>query len=317
MKCSALLSLTMLAAVLAGGMQTASAQTGVGVPVLVMADDEDRNSVIRTSDVHRRVLLELNRQFAGYDFYVISEDSLVARTGWEMRTRRPKSELLKIAGLACQYNDDTLCPRLVVIYQIRANVTDAGFATEIDVRLTGETRDVQRNSFMNGWEPARMEFAGPRKCESICLEEIIGDHARDIASSLGNVIAMQVAQVTRDGGGMDARAQPGSDPGLVNNYKFTFRDFGMIVISDITRVMESEFPEFVKVGNISGDGSVYVYNYVSRAPANKIYNWMNILLTDMGYTPAAFRVTLRNNREFVVERFGGPPPAKRDGSRFQ
>lgn len=297
----------------------AHAQGGAGLPVIVMAEDSDPNSVKRSSDIHRRVMTELQRQLAEEDWYVIDESAIAAKLDWTFQDRRPKEELVRIVDLACQSDDATLCGRALVVFKIRAAAKDYGFGTKAQVRVTGDIYDVASNQYLAGWEPVRMEFPAPRKCAGVCIEEVVGDHARDIAASLGDVLSDKLAYLDRGDATADT-ADPGWDPGLINNYAFTFRDFTMKEILAITEVMESEFPEFVRVRGVSGDATVYKYNYASRAASDDIYKWMNILLVDMGYGDHEYRVTLRNNREFTVEMLMNDRVrrASRDGaSRFQ
>lgn len=301
----------------AAGFAPAHAEGGEGLPIIVMADDSDPNSVIRSSDIHHRVMTEIQRQFADDDWYVIDENAIAAKMDWKMRDRRPRDELVQVVDLACKSEDATLCGRAMIVFKIRASAKDYGFGTKAQVRLTGDIYDVASNQYLGGWEPMRMEFPAPRKCAGVCIEEVVGDHARDIAASLGVVLSEKLAYLDRGDARAD-QANPDSDPGLINNYNFTFRNFTMKEILAITDVMETEFPDFLSVRGVSGDATVYKYNYASRAKSDDIYKWMNVLLTDMGYDSYEYRVTLRENRLFTVERVikDRGQRAKREG-RFQ
>ncbi len=285
----------------AAGLAPAHAEGGEGLPIIVMAEDSDPNSVTRSSDIHRRVMTEIQRQFADDDWYVIDESAIAAKLDWSMRDRRPKEELIQIVDLACKAEDATLCGRALIVFKIRAAAKDYGFGTKAQVRLAGDIYDVASNQYLGGWEPMRMEFPAPRKCAGVCIEEVVGDHARDIAASLGVVLSEKLAYIDRGDATADY-ASPDSDPGLINNYNFTFRNFTMKEILAVTEVMEAEFPDYVTVRGVSGDATVYKYNYASRAKSDDIYKWMNILFTDMGYEPHEYRVTVRENRLFTVER---------------
>lgn len=278
----------------------AFAKGGQGLPVIVMAEDSDPNSIKRSSDIHRRVMTELQRQLASDDWYVIDESAIAAKMDWNFRDRRPKEELIKVVDLACTAEDATLCGRALVVFKIRAMAKDYGFGTKAQVRINGDIYDVESSQYLAGWEPLKMEFPAPRKCTGICIEEIVGDHARDIAASLGSVLSDKLKYLARSDVS-SSEANNSTDPGLVNNMLFTFRNFSMKEILAVTEVMEKEFPEFVDVRNTSGDATVYKYNYATRATSKDLFKWMNILLSDMGYEEHEFRVTVRNNRNFSVE----------------
>ena len=156
-----------------------------------------------------------------------------------------------------------------------------------------------------------MEFPAPRECAGICIEEIVGDHARDIAASLGDVLSNKLKYLARDDVSSN-NADNRNDPGLINNMNFTFRNFSMKEILAITEVMEKEFPEFVDVRGVSGDATVYKYNYATRATSKDLYKWLNILLLDMGYEEHEYRVTVRNGRTFSVEQVIADQRARSD-----
>ncbi len=77
----------------------------------------------------------------------------------------------------------------------------------------------------------------------------------------------------------------GGSPGLTTTYAVTFRNFTTREIMEITGTMEREFPNYVTSRAPTGDTAVMRYGYVSQAPANKIYQWINVLLMDMGLDP--------------------------------
>jgi hypothetical protein len=294
----------------------AHAVGGEGMPIIVMAEDSDPHSVKRSSDVHRRVMTEMQRQFADYDWYVIDESAVAAKMGWSFKDRRPKEELIQVVDLACTSKDATLCPRALVVFKIRAMGKDYGFGTKAQVRLNGDIYDVSSNKYLGGWEPMNMEFAAPRQCDGVCIEEIVGDHARDIAASLGNVLSEKLAHLQR-GSASANTASPQTDQGLVNDLVITFRNFKMREILEFTEIMEKEFPKFVTVRGTSGDATVYNYNYATRASATDIYKWMNIMFSDMGYEQEEFRITMRKNRQFSVEKmFSSPARKANTSSRF-
>ena len=77
----------------------------------------------------------------------------------------------------------------------------------------------------------------------------------------------------------------GASPGLTTTYAITFRNFTTREIMEITGTMEREFPYYVNSRAPIGGTAVMHYGYVSQAPANKIYQWINTLLMEMGLDP--------------------------------
>lgn len=74
-------------------------------------------------------------------------------------------------------------------------------------------------------------------------------------------------------------------PGLTTTYAVTLRNFSTREIMAITGTMEREFPYYVTSRAPVGDTAVMRYGYVSQAPAHKLYDWVNVMLMNMGLDP--------------------------------
>ena len=79
---------------------TSQAQSGAGIPVIILGEDSDKRSIPRDSDIFRRVINQLKSQMSRYNFYIIDEEMLAVELGWKVRKRRPKTELIQVVDLA-------------------------------------------------------------------------------------------------------------------------------------------------------------------------------------------------------------------------
>jgi hypothetical protein len=301
------------------------AQAGSDIPILVMGEDSDPMSVKRTSDIFRRVILAVQEQMSRYDFYVVDEYIIATELGWQVRERRPITELMQVVQLTNQANDPRLQVRAMVTFKIRAAAMDVGFAKKAQVRIAGEIYDYEARRFIGAWEAPRMQFPAPAGCTGFCIQEVVGDKARDIAATVGDVLRKKLAYLTRGagatastGGSTGTATSFGTAPGLTTTYAVTFKNFTTREILEITEVMENEFPNYVTARAPSGDTTKMVYGYVSKAPANKMYKWMNILLMDMGLDPdSKVKVIMQGSAMEIDKLFGSSPVQTQGGSRFQ
>ena len=287
------------------------------IPVLVLGEDSDKKSVRRSSDIFRRVMAQMQEQMSRYNYHVVDEDMIAASLDWKMSDRRPKQELIEIAKLANQARDPRTYSRALVIFKIRASAKSVGFATKAQVRIAGEVYDLVNNRFLGAWEAPRMTFPAPKDCSGFCIQEVVGDNARDIASSLSDVLRKKLAHYSR-GSGSSTSDLSGGKGGLETIYAFTFRNFSTQQFYEFTEVMEKEFPEFVRAMSPQGDTAVMKYGYVSRAPGHKINKWVNTLLMDMGLNPDTdTKVTIRGTA-FDIDNIVGSPDNRRPSkpSRF-
>ena len=305
------------------------AQAGTDIPILIMGEDSDPMSVKRSSDIFRRVVSALQESMSRYDFYVLDEEMIAVELGFQVRERRPKTELMQVVQLVDQSRDPRLQVRAMVIFKIRAAAMDVGFAKKAMVRVTGDIYDYAARRFIGSWEAPRMQFPAPANCTGMCIQEVVGDKARDVAATVGDVLRKKLAYLTR-GAGAQAAAPVASTgggstgtsfgpaPGLTTTYAITFKNFTTREILEITDVMQTEFPHYVRSRAPSGDTTKMIYGYVSKAPAEKIYKWMNILLMDMGLDPdSQVKVMMHGSAMEIDKIFGSSPVQTQGGSRFQ
>ena len=274
---------------------------------MILGEDSDPDSIPRSSDVFRRVLNELKQQMARYNYNIIDEEMMAAEFGWTVRDRRPKVELMQVVSLANKSGDMRFQARAMVHFKIRALQKDLGFAKKAFVRVAGEIYDAESGRFIDNYEVPRMEF--PVTTELI---ESVGDHARDIASALGDALRKKLAFVERGRptAAVDSGAEQSSVSGLVSTYTFTFRNFSTREVMEMTDVMESEFRGFVRARAPEGDSSAFKYGYVTKVDADKLYKWINLLLIDMGFDPdSQVKINKRGTKIEIDKLFDQSAPA--------
>ena len=332
----AVLAITGSVALVACAAPTASlAQQGSDIPIVVMGEDSDPMSVARTSDIFRRVISELQEQMSRYDFYVVDEEAVVVRMGWQIRERRPKTELLQVLDLMNAANDPRYQAQALVLFKIRAAAQNVGFATKAMVRIMGEIYD-NNARFISSWEAPRMEFPAPANCEGMCIQEVVGDHAREVAAQVGDVLRKKLAYLTRGAGAPVSSGSPapvaGSptpvsavpgcpadvNSGLATTYAVVFKNFTTREFLEIKNVMENEFPCYIRQRAPGGDTTRMTYGYVSYASAAKIQEWINILLIDMGLDPDSQVKMITRGTEIQLDKiFGSSPQGPGSSPRFR
>ncbi|WP_259783098.1 hypothetical protein [Aestuariispira ectoiniformans] len=275
----------LMAAGLAGGFSSpAMARAGTGIPVIVMGEDSDPASVKRSSDIYKRVLAALKGSMQRYDFRMVDEEFLAADLGWKVRDRRPKVELVQAAKLANSAGRGNLRSRAMVLFRIHATIKNLGFSNKITTRVDGEIYDIASNTFLDTFELAPAAYPAPADCNSVCVSEVVGKKARTIAMNLGDVLGKKLAYLT-EGGQQQASAGGASkyDQGLVTGYTLEMNAFDTREALTIVSVMAEEFPGYVSHDLLEKGSVVRKYEYLSRAPAVKLDEWLTILLTDMGF----------------------------------
>ena len=260
----------------------ASAQTGTNIRVLVMGEDSDPASVKRSSDIFKRVLAEMKGSMMRYDFKMVDEEMAAVDLGWKITNRRPKAELLEAAKLMNASNNATHHTRAMVLFRVHATTKDLNFSNKVTTRIDGEIYDMATNQFLDSFELAPAAYSAPADCNSVCISEIVGGKAREIAMSLGDVLGKKLAYLSPSNNSAEANSNT-SGYGMVSTYTVTLRHFDTREGLSVIGVMADEFPGYISHNLITKQAVLRRYEYVTKAKPYKLEEWLNILLIDMGF----------------------------------
>ena len=277
----------------------AQGNVGTNIPVLVMSEDEDPTTVKRSSDIFKRVIAELQGAMQRHGFRMIDEESVAADLGWEITDRRPKRQLIETIKLMGKSNKASHQVRAWVLFRIHAQAKQLSFSTKVQTRIDGEIYDAASNQFLDTFEMPREEYPAPKDCleSSLCISEVVGDRAREIAGGLGEVLARKLERYSpprqgdrsasavtggsRDTGGSSTHS--GAGHGMMTPYTLTLRYFDDREALTIVGVMAEEFPGYESHNLINKSAALRRYVYLTTAKAAKLEEWLYILLRDMGF----------------------------------
>jgi hypothetical protein len=269
------------------------------IPVLVVAEDQDTGSVNHCHGVHKRVVGELRGSMQRDGFRMLDEESIRATLGWaETCTpqfgdgdRRSKQAAIEDIKRMMSSKRADVPVRAWVLYRIHAQKIPFDSGYDARVRINGEIYDAASNAFLDNFQAERMRFPLPDNCNRVCIYEIVGDNASNIAANMGAVLSRKLQRYAP---GQSA----GSDPiggslctELPTPLNITMRHFDNMTASSITNVMAKEFPCYKSHQLLNSGSAVRAYAYTTQATTFKIEEWLIILLRDMGF----------NDRDFAIE----------------
>ena len=303
----------------------ASRNVGTNIPVLVMSEDSDPTTVKRSSDIFKRVIAELKGSMQRHGFRMVDEESVAVDLGWEVRDRRPKTELIETVKLMGQSRNASHRVRAWVLFRIHAQARELDFATKVQTRIDGELYDAASNQFLDTFEMPRETYPAPADCleSALCISEVVGDRAREIAAGLGEVLALKLERYSPPKGDGGRRAAPdvpvtadrrsgGADGhGLLTPYTLTLRYFDNREAITVVGVMADEFPGYGSHELLDKSAAVRRYSYVTTARAAKLEEWLYVLLNDMGFDPERETLVQVQGTEIRVEKLV-PTPQRPD-----
>ena len=312
---------------------SAQAQTQDGIRVIVMGEDEGVETVSRSSNVFDRVLAELKESMFRHGFQMVDEEMLAVELGWRIVDSRPKQELISAAKLANSEAQANLYSRAMALFRIVATEQDLGYATKIGVRVEGELYDLESNTFLGAFELPRITASAPANCSMACLNERVGDKAREIAAGVGDILGRKLAYLAPKPGGNRGGAQASNQDSRCNNlvtsYTLEFKRINGQDISSIINTItnnvsnlsaEDSFPCYMSHDMMAGGNSTLRrYAYTSTASRAKLYDWLNMVVMELGMTPDQDVLILNDGSKIIIENIlqTQAPQTVPTGSKFQ
>ena len=297
------------------------------IPVLVVTEDQDKSSVNHCNDVHKRVVGELRGSMQRRGYQMLDEESIRADLGWNEtckppfndEDRRSKQTVVEDIKRMMRANKAQVPVRAWVLYRVNAQKVPDGSGFDAQVRVSGEIYDAASNQFLDSFQAERMRFPLPDNCGKVCVYEVVGDNASDIAANLGEILGRKLERYSppkssssqaSTGGAVTGDAGSGRCEGLLTPLNVTFRHFDKIESASIIDVMADEFPCYHSHDLMSGSEVVKKYAYQTRAKMHKIEEWMFILLRDMGFKNEDYAIQINGN-DIVVSKLIPTPERPR------
>ena len=264
----------------------AAGNVATNIPVLVVIEDEDQDSVKRSSDMFKRVVAELRTAMQFRGFQMLDEESLFADLGiGHIPDRRKKTELVADIKNILLSDEARHQIRAWVLFRVHAAAERPlqGLSQPVHTRLDVEAYDARTNLFLDGDSETVRTITNPTCARTkLCIEDHVGEHAREVAMALGNIIARKLERYSPP---VAARPPAGrTRPGMPIAYTVRFEYFEQTEVVTIVGVMATEFPGARTVDKVVDRGSALkVYSYQTTASAAKLEEWVSILLHDMGF----------------------------------
>ena len=200
----------------AGSMAMTGPAFGQGrLNILVMGEDADIDTIPRGNRVFNWVLASLMNELhvGGYDVW---DEVAVTGNLAQDRSRRTNEEIISVVRLVQRPPID-----VAVIFSIYPSAVQTQVATRVSVRIEGRLINMPDGRFLGNFEVDSPDnWTAPFNCNDDCLLESVGDHAKVLASALGDVLTEMLSDQARQGGGVIA-----DGGGLLNTWTLVFDGF--------------------------------------------------------------------------------------------
>ena len=225
-----------LFAVMAG-----SAAQAQPVRIIVMGEDSDPATIRRGHDIFKRVIAELRRPMRKAEFDIIDEEIIAADLGFAVNERRPKLELLQTVKLTNRSLNMNNRSRFLALFRIHVYSETLSFAKQVKVRLDGELYDLETGVFIDAFEIPETRFPVPLECNRICMSEKSGEHARDMAGNLGQVLSRELQIYVASKSAKPAKNDQMANVGMLSSYTLRVKGFKPSVLLKIVGAIREDF----------------------------------------------------------------------------
>ena len=158
-----------------------TATAGGDVPVLLVMEDEDPNTVRRSSEVAKRVRAEVGTALSWLGYRVIDEEKIAADAGLIIHDRSSRAAIVR----QLKSNESLRNVRLLAMVQTRAIATREGSDESgvVRIMLSGELYDLASGRFLDSAEapPEDREISAACLRSRDCLKESVKEGVGEIA----------------------------------------------------------------------------------------------------------------------------------------
>lgn len=331
----------------------ASAQMGAeatDIKILVLPDDSFVDSLKGSSSISDSIETAIKEQFSRYQYDVKGKAQLAGHP--ELRQQFAPNlstgDLLVIAERAKAVKDANLNGvRALVVYKAFPDLQTDRTGSSMTIEISGEVHDLDARRYIGNFGPVRSRAipvsasCAERAPEDRgrCISALARENAFDLAAMIAEEARIKLAFLTKAGFGQAPAPMPVAETtataavpdavatqrppvrsgGLITSYSMRFENLSMPEVLRIKGIMEGEFPDYIRTERFSGSPPLVQFGYVSKAPQDKMIEWMYILLNDMGLRAPAVAIRA-DGSNVIVKRLTSdlpPAPAPAAGGRFR
>ena len=193
--------------------------------VVVIGEDEDTIAVPKTNEIYKRVVAKLQNSLLRHAIFVIDEDMIGAKLGFDIPSRRSKADILEMMQVVNTTTDASVQSRLLVLFSIIPNVHEMSVTRKLDVRVRGQVFDLQSLRALSSFEVKNQETVTiPKKssmCNDLCIQEKAGEVASSLATELGEILVLKLEKIIEASSNSNNAALKDSALGSVYTLKLT------------------------------------------------------------------------------------------------
>lgn len=236
--------------------------------LMMMGEDADRDSIPRDSRPFRRVMMAMVTALKSEGFNDVYDETALSGGVPDRGKRRNLENLIDVARDAGA--------DVIVLFTIYWDADTSGYAKKITGRVEGRLLNVQDGSMLGNFE--RKSKRGEKvkeNCGRECMIEAVGEQAKRLGQTVGEVLRQKLSDYTGSGGGGET-SDGGGGSGPVAQFTVIMEGFNQDQRAQMEEMMES-FPGYKSLRPRTNDdnGPVYQsYWYKTSDRAAKVQRYI-------------------------------------------
>ena len=273
---------------------------GSDIRIMVLQDDsnDSSNCVGYNSPAGKQVTIRIGEQFRRYGYVVVPREALAAELKFGLNEPLNKSDLISIAKKAKATGRAEFDIKALVVYRIMCEVDENSVSTQIDAIISGSVYDTDARRELGDFGPNEQEINAKPNCDFNCRNLALMRKADEIALIVADQARVKLAMVTKQ-----SRADNSS--GRMVTYNVRLENMSKTTIR-IRSTMEKQFPGSMGITSLKSSGSLVTFGYKSSASSDKIHDWLQTVIDDLGLENIELEV---NGTNISIRNNGSDMPA--------
>jgi len=266
---------------------TASAIDGSDISVMVLQDDSSPGDVTcigANSKAGRLISSKIGEQFRKYGYVVVPREVLSAEGSFDMNQPLDRTAHLQImkAIKSKAAKKPELDIKALISYRLDCNVKPEAVSMQVEVALSGNVFDTEAQRELGDFGPIEFEFPMSKNASANKVQMELASHSADMATAVADEARKKAALVTK-------KAKADGSSGRMLTYTVRLENLTKNS-SRIRSTMEKQFPGAMGITSLKSNGSLVTFGYKSSASSDKIQDWLQVVVDDLGMENVSLEV---------------------------
>ncbi len=265
----------------------ANAIDGSDISVVVLQDDSspgDDTCIFANSKAGRMISSKIGEQFRRYGYSVIPRDVLAAEGSFDLNQPLDRSMHIEIVRGARSKSSKKpeLDIKALVTYRLDCAVKNTGVSLKADVSLSGNILDTEAQRELGDFGPIEFPLVMDKNASRNKIEMELASRSADIATQIADEARKKLALITK-------KSKADGSSGRMVTYAIRLENLSKNA-SRIRSIMEKQFPGAVGITSLKSSGTLVSFGYKSTASSDKIQDWLQVVVDDLGMENVSLEV---------------------------